>query len=433
MCIKKNPPSIWLTINPADTQDPVALVLCGDNINLDNFCALDHRPADVMISSDPYASASFFHLIINALLDSLFGIQGFKHNNTIERQTGILGDVAAYIGTVEAQGRGTLHLHMLIWLVGSGTAREMKDCLLTEDFRTKVRSFISTNICADLPDFSGPNVLSIPQQSAVAFSQPVDPRLPNYEARQKEAEKRITRTVQIHQCGQSCVKYVKGLPICKRNAPFPLALDDWIDESGKWGPKRTYGYFNNWCPAILQSIRANHDIKLLTNGVETKDIAWYITHYVAKKQNNSSNTSALLAKTFAFHCSNDKTSPDLFAMNKKMLQCCANSLTRQQELSAPEVISYLMGWGDRFVSHHFETVPWYPVLSLLKRTYPVLANETYRIPIETLLRMLITIPQYFHFPLVQSQRFPISCFHGNGQSSICNMNITSHNPFLTDE
>ncbi len=151
MCIKKNPPLIWLTINPADTQDPVALVLCGENINLDNFCALDHRPADVMISSDPYASASFFHLIINDLLDSLFGIQGFKHNNTIERQTGILGDVAAYIGTVEAQGRGTLHLHMLIWLVGSGTVREMKDRLLTEDFRTKVHSFISTKFVPTSP------------------------------------------------------------------------------------------------------------------------------------------------------------------------------------------------------------------------------------------------------------------------------------------
>jgi len=123
-----------------------------------------------MISNDPYASASFFHLIINALLDLLFSIQGFKHNKAIQCQTGILGDVDAYIGTVEVQGRGTLHLRMLIWLVGSGTAREMKDCLLTDDFRTKVCTFISTNIRADLPNFSGTNVLSIPQQSTVAFS-----------------------------------------------------------------------------------------------------------------------------------------------------------------------------------------------------------------------------------------------------------------------
>ncbi len=133
--------------------------------------------------------------------------------------------------------------------------------------------------------------------------------------------------MQIHQCGQSCVKYVKGLPICKRNAPFPLAVDNWIDKFGKWGLKRMYSYFNNWCPTILQSIRANHDIKLLTNGVETMDIAWYITHYVMKKQNNSSNTSALLAKTLAFHHTNNKTSLDLSAMNKKILQCCTNSLT----------------------------------------------------------------------------------------------------------
>jgi len=65
-----------------------------------------------------------------------------------------------------------------------------------------------------------------------------------------------------------------------------------------------------------------------------------------KKQNVSSNTSALLAKTPVFHHSNEKASHDLSALNKKMIQQCANSLSQQQELSAPEVISYLMGWGD---------------------------------------------------------------------------------------
>ena len=41
MCVKKNPPLFWLTINPADTQDPIMQVLCGKDINLDNFDATD--------------------------------------------------------------------------------------------------------------------------------------------------------------------------------------------------------------------------------------------------------------------------------------------------------------------------------------------------------------------------------------------------------
>ncbi|KAH9045126.1 hypothetical protein EDB84DRAFT_1241489, partial [Lactarius hengduanensis] len=100
-CIKKNPPSIWLTINPADTQDPIAQVLCGEDINLDDFCATDQRPSDTAIAADPYAACLFFHLIINAILQSLLGITGFSSFIPLERETGILGKIAAYVGTVE--------------------------------------------------------------------------------------------------------------------------------------------------------------------------------------------------------------------------------------------------------------------------------------------------------------------------------------------
>ncbi|KAF8263015.1 hypothetical protein EI94DRAFT_1599533 [Lactarius quietus] len=144
---------------------------------------------------------------------------------------------------------------------------------------------------------------------------------------------------------------------------------------GDWGPKRTYAYLNKWCPPILQSICANHDIKLITNGEETKDIAWYISHYVAKKQKQSSNTSPLLAKTFAFHQLEKHRSTDITQINKKLIQQCANTLSRQQELSGPEVVNYLMGWEDRFISHHFETIHWHSVVYLLRRTYPVLRQK----------------------------------------------------------
>ena len=103
-----------------------------------------------------------------------------------------------------------------------------------------------------------------------------------------------------------------------------------------------------------------------------KDIAWYITHYIAKKQRESSNTSVLLAKTFIYHNASKQRNFDLVARNRKLIQPCANTLSREQELSAMEVVSYLMGWGDHYISHHFETIPWFLVLSLLQNSYPVL-------------------------------------------------------------
>ena len=142
------------------------------------------------------------------------------------------------------------------------------------------------------------------------------------------------------------------------------------------GGPNAYGFLNNWCPPLMQCIRANHDIKLITNGSETRDISFYITLYVAKRQARSSNTSALLAKKLAFHKLKERYNSDIPRLNKRLLQRCANTLTREQEFSAPEVISYLMGWGDRFISHHFVTIYWLAILLLLKNKYPELRCKT---------------------------------------------------------
>ncbi|KAG1889422.1 hypothetical protein F4604DRAFT_1915296 [Suillus subluteus] len=62
-------------------------------------------------------------------------------------------------------------------------------------------------------------------------------------------------------------------------------------------------------------------------------------------------------------------------LNRRLIQCCANSLSQEQEFSTPEVISYLMGWGDQYISHHFEMIYWNAVVSLLKKTYPQLCKH----------------------------------------------------------
>jgi hypothetical protein len=320
MCVKKGPPSIWLTINPADTQDPIAQVLCDQEIDLDNFDTFNENPSSMAIANNPYAAASYFQLMINAVLQHLLGIKSSSCNQMVQRCTGIFGNIGAYVGTVEAQGRGTLHLHMVLWLQGSPMVQKMKELLLDEQFREKMKCFIAANICADIPGFPGPAILSIPCQSAPAFSRPVDPCKPHYKAKYMEAEKQIAQTVQVHQCSQACMKPLKMKMVCKWKAPFPLANNNWVDENGMCGPKRMYRYLNNWCPSILQCLCANHDMKLITNGIETKDITWYITHYIAKKQRESFNVSALLAKTFAFHKRSKPAGPDLAAMNKRLIQ-----------------------------------------------------------------------------------------------------------------
>ncbi|KAF8257188.1 hypothetical protein EI94DRAFT_1633225, partial [Lactarius quietus] len=103
-------------------------------------------------------------------------------------------------------------------------------------------------------------------------------------------------------------------------APFPLAEDNWVNKDGSWGPRQTFLYFSNWSPEILQCLCTNHDVKLITNGMETKDITWYIAGYVSKNHVQSSNTSALLVIVFAFNCAYQRPTADSQTINTKLIQ-----------------------------------------------------------------------------------------------------------------
>ena len=65
----------------------------------------------------------FFRFIIETTLKSLFGIDATKYR--VSSEMGLLGVLSAYFGVVEAQGRGCLHVHMLLWLKNAPNADEM--------------------------------------------------------------------------------------------------------------------------------------------------------------------------------------------------------------------------------------------------------------------------------------------------------------------
>ncbi len=133
--IKYSPPSLWITINPTDIHDPVAQVFIGENIDMDNFDAC-LGPSAVKraqnIADDPYAATKFFYFIIHLILHTLFGVEVI--GTKVESHLGLLGKVMSYIGVFEAQNRGSLHLHMLLWLQDMPPADEMKRLLKSHDF-----------------------------------------------------------------------------------------------------------------------------------------------------------------------------------------------------------------------------------------------------------------------------------------------------------
>ena len=371
------PPSLWITINPSDLHDPIAQVFAGEEINMDEFMAhlgpdKDQRAKN--IADDPYAAAKFFHFMITTILETLFGVKVTPAQ--VKSGVGVFGRVTAYFGVVESQGRGTLHLHLLVWLKHAPSSDEMSTLLKTEEFRARVVAFLHANIRAYVPGFEdGESVKKLPRNNEVSYSRPPVPGSADYDAQLASSEVLIARMEQVHTCKpRRCLVFKKGQLVCKRRAPFQLADDDFVTETGLCGPKRLYGYINAWSPPLLLNARCNNDIKFLTNGGDTKNITFYVTSYAAKKQGKNHNMSAIMAQGFAYHLDHPKPAyvDDLRDQHRLLLFRLVNTINREQELAAPMVMSYLMGWGDVFRSHTYTPIYWSSVAGALCKTFPEL-------------------------------------------------------------
>ena len=81
------------------------------------------------IATHPVAPAKFFYVLITKMLSSM--IVG-----------AVLGPVKAYFGTFESQGRGSLHLHLLIWLDHGMKRSDMKNKVQDPIFREKLKAYL---------------------------------------------------------------------------------------------------------------------------------------------------------------------------------------------------------------------------------------------------------------------------------------------------
>jgi hypothetical protein len=136
-------PSIFMTINPADIHSRIALYFAGVDLDLDKILPetipSTYERAQI-IAAHPVATARFFNVLISSILKCMV-------------EKGVLGPIKAYFGTVENQGRGSLHLHILIWLDHDLTPSQLKESVQNEEFRKGLLSYLDDIIKQDLSNF----------------------------------------------------------------------------------------------------------------------------------------------------------------------------------------------------------------------------------------------------------------------------------------
>ena len=117
-------PSWYITLSPADVKHPICLYFADSKESFTpDLKAYDERIR--LIAGNPVAGARFFHFIVELFIKHVLGV-GSDHS-------GLYGDTSAYYGTVEQQGRLTLHLHLLLWIRNCLSPQEIRKRLLDPD------------------------------------------------------------------------------------------------------------------------------------------------------------------------------------------------------------------------------------------------------------------------------------------------------------
>ena len=121
-------PTWFITFSPIDVKHPLSIYYASANEILEPDLSLfSSDRAYSLICENPVAGARFFNFIVKAFI---------KHVLRMDTDhDGLFGKTSGYYGTVEQQGRLTLHLHMLLWILSALTPQEIRERLLAKDGR----------------------------------------------------------------------------------------------------------------------------------------------------------------------------------------------------------------------------------------------------------------------------------------------------------
>lgn len=117
-------PSWYITLSPADIQHPLCIYYASKDEEF-KIDLLPYNDRIRLVCANPVAGARFFHHIVQTFIEDVLGCKS-KHR-------GLYGPTKGYYGTVEQQGRLTLHLHMLLSIESSLSPQDLRDRLLKGD------------------------------------------------------------------------------------------------------------------------------------------------------------------------------------------------------------------------------------------------------------------------------------------------------------
>jgi Helitron helicase-like domain at N-terminus len=331
-----------------------------------------------LISGNPVAGARFFHLVVQMFIKHVLGVD--------QDHPGIYGNTSGYYGTVEQQGRLTLHLHLLLWISGSLSPQDIRDKIMdvNSDFQKKMVEYLESVCVGEFLTGSKESVSEKvkaaskePGYQAPTCTLPEPPPLrhescedctcgtenASWQTEFKETvDDLLLRSNQhVHRIDakgndKSYCLNAKGQ--CKRRFPRETFEQTMVDpKTGALNMKKGEAWMNTVTPELTYLLRSNSDVTSLLSGTAIKAVVAYVTDYITKQSLKTYSVFDVVRSVI------DKNSEmiggDLKRREKvrKLFTQIVNSLTAKTEIGGPMASMYLLGNPDHYTGHKF--VPFY--------------------------------------------------------------------------
>ncbi|PPQ81758.1 hypothetical protein CVT26_007391 [Gymnopilus dilepis] len=373
----KGAPTLFITLNPSDVDHPIVRILGGEAISTDdlykgNMQEFDAWRRKVYAARNPAASAKFFDLMIQTFIKVIL-----RHGSG---RRGLYGTSEAYFGAVEAQGKGTLHLHLLLWLRGHPSPQALRDLLeSSEEYKQALTGWLESVIMNEFPVVSerreddpdrstrrrcneqgephpgtiaGPPVCVQPQESTEHFW-----------VQYKEHLIRLLHEYNWHVHTATCFKYLKkGEEGSDKNCR--MRMDGQLHphtsfnaETGQIQMRRLHPWISSYTDVVTFLMQCNMNVQFIGSGMEAKAFIYYVTDYVTKSSLPVHAALAALlyaAKKFGDRQTGVDEETDGFYSSS--LTKFVNAMMGRQEISHQQVMSYLVGGGDHYTSEKFQNL-----------------------------------------------------------------------------
>ncbi|KAJ3889851.1 hypothetical protein GG344DRAFT_27764, partial [Lentinula edodes] len=298
---------------------------------------------------------------VQNLLNILLGL---KRAN----RKGIFGEVSVYYGVVEAQGRGSLHIHLLLWLEKGLSPKDIKQkCDSDPVWLRKLLQWYDDVFSQNLPK----NTHIYVQEEGMYKRQPVMSRPLNpYENHfwtkfNQDLRDILENTGMIHEHTGTCYKH---LPVnvktlrdddkdCRFQLPRDTVKETHFDEDGDLVLQCNNGFVNGHNPIIVATQRCNMDSKPIGSGTVAMAMFQYFGNYTVKFSMDTAFVfSALCAaiKILSEHPPMDiDGNLDESEHSRQFLIKTVNKLIAKRELSSQQVASMLIGIPSHYTNRTF--------------------------------------------------------------------------------